>query len=111
MKINKTNVLMKIKSKLILKKLFLNLKREKFLKIIRHNKEIQLKLDIDIEDYKDYSPIELELISLRNIYHTCINIPDIEEKKYFHISQIDDYEVKKNEDETKIKIIIIFDIQ
>ena len=54
---NKTccrNILEKIRSRFILKRIFDNLKENKFLETIRYNKEIRNKLDISINDYKEY---------------------------------------------------------
>jgi surface protein len=70
-------------------------------------------LDIDIGDYKDYSPIEIELIPHKGIYGNFINILDNEDAKYYHIYFNEDSEIKNkffiSEDDnniTKIKIII-----
>ena len=48
---NKYNLLEKIKSKYILKKIFDNLQKRKSLNIIRYNKIIQERLDIDLYNY------------------------------------------------------------
>ena len=59
------------------------LKKNKYLKIIKPNKEIQKRLNININNYKEfselYTPIEIELIPVKDIYDKFINIP--EEKK------------------------------
>ena len=64
------------------------IKQNKALKIIKYNKKIQKRLNINIKNYKEcsqlYSPIELELKLEDNEYGKFINIPD-EEKEFFHI--------------------------
>jgi len=72
-----------INSSYILQKIFDFLKKNKFLKIIKPNKEIQKRLNININNYKVfselYTPIEIELTPVKDIYDKFINIP--EEKK------------------------------
>ena len=107
------NILKNIKSKTILRKIILLLQYIKLLEIINYNKKLQNKLNINIEDYKDYyekhSTIEIEII--QDIFGKFINIPK-EEEKYFHIYFNDDNkEIKRNYTERKeiiekIKIII-----
>ena len=56
-----------VKSNFILKKIFGNLKKKRFLNIIRYNKEIQKRLDVNINDFKnECSKIELEIIPIEN---------------------------------------------
>ena len=78
----------KIKSDYILKKLFNNMQKRISLKIIKCNINMQKRLNININDYKDfsekYSSIELEIIPIQNEYGPFINIKE-EDKKYFHI--------------------------
>ena len=64
---NTSNIFLNnIKSKFILKKIFDNLKRNRQLKIVKYNKKLQIRLNISIQEYKNYSetctPIEIELI-------------------------------------------------
>ena len=73
-----------IKSKYILSQIFDKLKEVKSLKIIQHNKNIQNRLNISINDYKRYGYIEIELIPSKNEFGKFINIPDKEET-YYHI--------------------------
>ena len=72
-----------INSSYIFQKIFDFLKQNKFLKIIKPNKEIQKRLNININNYKVfselYTPIEIELTPVKDIYDKFINIP--EEKK------------------------------
>jgi len=70
LKVNAKN----IKSKYILNKIFGNLKKNKALFIINHNKEIQKRLDINIEDFKNYSNIELEIIPFKNQHGKFIDL-------------------------------------
>ena len=89
------------------------LQSRKLLEVINYNKALQNKLNINIDDYKDYykkhSKIEIELIP--DTYGKFINIPK-EEESYYHIYFNDDKdEIKRNYTERteiikKIKIII-----
>ena len=102
-----------IKSYYILKKIFLNLKTNKFLEIIKYNKKFQKRLKININNYKEYSQlyssIEIESIIEDNKYGKFINISD-EEIEYYHIYfNNSKEEIKRdylNEDE-KVKMIKI----
>jgi len=55
---NDRNMLLNISSKYILKNIFLYIKYNTSLKIIKNNKSIQTKLEININNYKDYSDFE-----------------------------------------------------
>ena len=90
----------------------------KLIEIINYNKKLQNKLNINIEDYKDYyekhSTIEIEII--QDIFGKFINIPK-EEEKYFHIYFNDNKEeikrnyLKENENIEKIKVIIDYQVK
>ena len=73
--INKFN---EIKSKYILKQIFDNVTKNKYLNIIKYNKNIQQKLEIGLNDYKEscilYSSIIINLIPKKNLYGKFINI-------------------------------------
>ena len=112
---DKINLLKIIKSKYVLKLIMDNIKENKLLKIIKYNKNIQDKLEIDINNYKDTQiqidifPIEIEN---KNIF---INFQKKDEK-YFHI-YFDNQkeETKKNyflrkKCPKKIKVIIDYKI-
>ena len=77
-----------IKSNYILKKLFGYMQVKISLKIIKFNINIQKRLNININNYKDFSEkfssIELEIIPIQNKYGSFINIKK-EDKKYFHL--------------------------
>ena len=118
--ITSKNKFINIKSDYILKKLFNNMEKRISLKIIKCNINIQKRLKIDINNYKDFSEkfssIELEIIPIQNEYGPFIDIKE-ENKKYFHIYFNDNKEeIKKtelnNEDKvSKINIIIDYQIK
>ena len=103
-----------IKSKYILKKIFDNLDKNKSLKIINYNTKLQKSLDINIKDNKEfyeiYSPIEIEIILIKNIYKdiNCF----IKHMDNIHIyfnnnkKEVNKFEFTKNENVEKIKVII-----
>ena len=90
------------------------------LKIIKCNINIQKRLNININNYKDFSEefssIELEIIPIQNKYGRFINIKE-EDKKYFHIYFNDNNEeikrnyTNKNENVSKLKIIIDYQVK
>ena len=110
------NKLLIIKSKYILQKILGNLQEKKFLEIIKHNKNIQNRINICTNNYKEYSEkntlIEIEIIPAENKFGDFINIDKKEDEKYYHIYfDNNKEEIKKNclnEDDkvTKIKIVI-----
>ena len=109
-----------IKSKYILKQIFDNLKINKSFQIIKYNKKLQNRLNININDYiycsETYTKIELEIIPKKKIYGEFINIFNKDDESYFHIYFNDSKEeIKRNnitkEDKVKkIKIIIDYQI-
>ena len=111
------NYLQNIKSKYVLKIIFGNLKKNKFLKIINHSKKIQNKLGLDITDYIQYKKIKLDIIPIKDAVGPFININKEEDKFYYHIYFNDNEEEMKrnylNEKDkvTKIRIIIDNEIQ
>ena len=86
------------------------------LNLIKYNKNIQNKIDININDYKEfseiYSSIEMEIIPVNNKYGKFINIKNQGDLKYFHIyfdnnkEEIKRNHLDKNENIKKIKIIL-----
>ena len=74
--------LLKIKSLFIFKKILNNLKKRKTLNIVKYNKNIKKRLNIDINDYKEYSEIEIEIKPVNNDYGKFINFKD-EDKLYY----------------------------
>ena len=107
----------------LLKKVFDIMKKNKSLKIIKYNKKLQNRLNISINDYKEYtqiySLIEIELKLDLNKYNNndkFINISD-NKKDYFHIYfDNSNEEIKRNyleeDDEVKtIRIIIDYHVK
>ena len=91
------------------------------LEIIKYNKDIQKRLNININKYKEYSElyssIEIEIIPIKNNYGKIINIKE-ENKKYFHIyfndnkqKEIEKIYFFKNDNVSKINIIIDYQIK
>ena len=78
-----------IKSKYILEKVFNNLEKKKTLNIVKYNQNIKKGINLNINDYKEYSEkyssieIEIKLIINKKIYK-FINIA-IEDENYYHI--------------------------
>ena len=107
-----------IKGNHILLKIFDNLQKKKLLEILRYNKYIRQKLNITIDNYKEYieiySPIEIQIIPIENKFGKFINIKK-EEEQYFHIYFNNNKEdMKRNflkEDDKIININIIIDYQ
>ena len=113
---SKKNYLAEIKSLFVLKKVLHNTNNSKKFEIIKYNKKLQNKLYINIDQYKKYSTIEIELIPAKNKYGKFININNKEEVKYFHIYFNDiNKEIKRNyilenDKINKIKVIIDFQV-
>ena len=87
MKNNLINYLNNVKSVYIFKKIFNNILKDKWLGIVRYNKTIQKKLNLNINDYKEYSQlyssIELEIKLIHNS-DRFINISKTD-KSFYHI--------------------------
>ena len=115
-RINSKDIFKNLKNKYILHKIFDNLSKIKSLKIIKYNKKKQKEIKININDYKDYSLTELEIIPDSKDYGQFINI-NKGEKKYFHIYFDNNKEETKrfyfnqNEKIKKIKIIIDYQVK
>ena len=105
-----------IKSNLTFKKIMSNLQRNNLLNIVKYNKIFQQKLNININDYKDFCEIEIEIIPAADKYGKFINISNKEDRKYFHIYFNDNEEeikkiyLVKNEKIKKIKLIIDYKV-
>ena len=86
--IKSKNKFINIKSDYFIQKLFANMHKKISLKIIKCNINIQKRLNININNYKDFSEkfssIELDIIPIQNEYGPFIKIKE-ENKKYFHI--------------------------
>ena len=97
----------KIRNKYILQQIFEHLNQKKFLKVIKHNKNIQNKLDINQNHYKTYCDIEIEIIPTED-YHTkepFINFNNKEEESYYHIYYNDRKEETKRINRNYFKIV------
>ena len=112
--------LINVKSDFFLEKLFDNVPKNLFFTIVKYNKKVQKRLKINIQNYKEYSeylqifsPIEIEVIPIKNKYGKFININ--EKDPLYHIYFNDDKEeIKKNtldKDDKVSKIKIIIDHQ
>ena len=92
------NLLKNVKSHYIIKKFFGYITERKSLEIIRYNKSIQKRINININHYKayseEYSSIELDIIPMKGKYRKFITIYG-EDKKYFHI-YFNDNKKKRN---------------
>ena len=119
--IKSKNKFINIKSDYILKKLFANMQKRITLKIIKCNINIQKRLNININNYKDFSEkfssIELEIIPIQNEFGSFINIEKEEDKKYYHIyfngnkkKEVKSTSLEKNHKVSKINIIIDYQI-
>ena len=103
-----------IKSKYIFKTIINYLSTKKILEIVKINKNAQTKLELSLNDYKEYfelnSSIEIEIKPIFIENYKFINIQNKEDEKYFHIyfnnskKEQKDYHIKKGI--KKIKIII-----
>ena len=106
-----------IKSRYILSKIYNNMTIKKKLEIVKYNKRIQNRLNLDVKDYKEYSEIEIEIIPTKGKYGKFINIKENDEL-YYHIYFNDNneeiknkYEIKEEDKVTKIKIIIDYQVK
>ena len=64
----------KIKSDYFLQKLYDNMPKKKKLEIVKYNKRIQNRLNLNTKDYKECCEIEIEIIPAKGIYGKFINI-------------------------------------
>ena len=104
-----------IKSNFIFKKIIDFVIKKKALDAMRYNKKLQKRLNLNINDYKEYSQlyssIEIELKIIDKEYGTFINVP-YKDVDYYHIyfdnskNEIKRYSLNENEKVEKIKIII-----
>ena len=117
--IEKINILDYTKSNHILKRIFLNLAKNKYLEILKHNKKIQKRLNLNSNSYKEYSETYTSIIIKikldENKYGEFININNETNESYFHVYFNDNKEEVKrnylNEGEKLKKIKITIDSQ
>ena len=107
------NLLENIKSIYFLQKLLLLVYKGRSLEIIKYNKKIQQKLNININDYKTYwEEIEINIIPVENMYGEFIHITNEEEKPHYHIyfnnsdEEIKRTDINEHDKVTSIKIVI-----
>ena len=118
--ITSENMFKKLKSDYFIQKIFGYIHKKKSLETIRYNKNIQKRINININHYKDYSEkyssIEIEIKPMENEYGKFINIKE-EDKKYFHIyfndnkKEIENTSLNKDDNVSKISIIIDYQIK
>ena len=116
---DKLSILENIKSELIQRIILNNLQKKKSLELIKYNKRLQDKLNLSLNDYKEYlgkySLIELEIIPLKNKFGEFINIYDKDD--YYHIffnnrkREIKRNYLLQNENVTIIKVIIDYHVK
>jgi len=110
------NKFQNIKSYYILQKIFNNLETKRRLNIIRLNKNMKKKLDINLNDYKEYLKIEIDLKIINNNNQRFINIQK-EDEKYYHIyfdnnkEEIKRHSINNDEKIENIKIIVDYEIK
>ena len=82
------DILGNITSKYILQKVFNNLEKKRSFEIVKYNKNIKKRMDININDYKEFSEthtsIEIEIKTCDNKFGRFININQ-DDEKYYHI--------------------------
>ena len=105
-----------IKSKYILSKIYDNIPKKKKLAIVRFNKRMQIKLNLNTGDYKKYCEIEIEIIPTKGKYGKFINVNE-NDILFYHIYFNDykaeiknKYEINKEDNIAKIKIIIDYQV-
>ena len=107
-----------LKNDYFLQKVFNNIEKKKLLNIVKYNKNIKKRINININDFKEYSEkyssIEIEIKLVNNKYSKFINIKD-EDEKYYHIylnNNKEEIEMNNINIDEEIKIIkIIIDYQ
>ena len=119
--INLDNNLINIKSDYFIQKFFDYIHKRKLLEIIKYNKNIQKRMNININHYKTYSEkyssIEIEIKPMIKEFDRFINIKK-EDEDYYHI-YFNDYrerEIKSislnlNDKVSKINVIIDYQVK
>ena len=96
-----------IKSKYIIKKIFDNIEKNKFLIIIKYNKNIQSRLDLDINIYKENSLInyfEIKILKKKFLFESLINLNDFFFRKSdsdLELNDSDEWEYSSNDSKEK----------
>ena len=118
--INSNNKLKNLKSDYFIQKFFNYMTKRRALELIKYNKNIQKRMNININNYKDYSEkyssIEIEIIPMKNEYGKFIDIKE-EDKNYYHIyfndnkkEEIKKTSINKKDNVSKINIIIDYQV-
>ena len=123
---NQIKLFKNIKSDYFLEKVFNNLEKKKKLNIVKYNKNVNKRLNVNINDYKEYSEkyssIEIEIKPIEPIngeYCDFFNIKTREEEdgRYYHIYFNNNEEeekrnfISKYEEIKIIKIIIDYQVK
>ena len=118
--VKSNNKFINLRSDYFMQKLFGYIQKRISLKIIKCNINLQKRLNININNYKDFaekfSSIELEIIPVKNKYGKFLNIYK-EDKIYFHIyfnnnkEEIKKTELNKEDTISKINIRIDYQIK
>ena len=92
-------IIEKLKSDYFLQKLYDNMTKKKKLEIVKYNKRIQNRINLNVKDYKEYSQtfssIEIEVLPTKDKYGKFININE-NDQLYYHIHFNDNKEeIKK----------------
>jgi surface protein len=119
---NKSNLyLSNLKSDYFLQKLYDNILKRQKLEIVKYNKNLQNRLNINIKDYKEYcekfSSIEIEIVPAKDKDGHFINVNKNDEI-YYHIYFNDNkkeiknkYYINEDDKTTKIKIKIDYQVK
>ena len=99
------NMFKNLKSDYFIRKIFDYIHKKKSLETIRYNKNIQKRINININHYKEYSEkyssIEIEIKPKEKEYGRFINIKE-EDEKYYHIYYNDNNREIKRENKNII---------
>ena len=60
--------MLKIRSRYIMKRIFENIRLNKYMKLIKYDKKLQKKMNISTINYKEYNQIEIELRPSQKYY-------------------------------------------
>ena len=119
--VDSNNLLKNVKSHYFIQKFFEYIPERKSLETIRYNKNIQKRINININHYKVYfetkTSIEIDIIPMKGKYGKFINIKE-EDEEYYHIyyndnktKQIKSNSLNKNDKVSKINIIIAYQLK
>ena len=115
------SVLDNIKSDFFIQIIFGIMQKNIAFKIVKFNKKLQKKLNINIYDYKNFYEIyactKVEIIPIKDKCGKFINVNE-DDKKYYHIYFNDSkeeiknkYSINEKDKVTKIKIIIDYQVE